>query len=566
LLNLTLDQTLSAKLSIIGLFLAVSILVLYPVLMLLYGSFRSAAPGDPGFWTLQNYVTAYSDPETYKLFFNTFWIVGAQTLFSAIVAIFFAWVVTRTDTPWRGLITTFMVIPFFIPSILEVFAWALLLSPRTGLLNIFVSWLFGLDEPPFNIYSLGGLIWAWTITSGPTKFLLIAAAFRAMDSSLEEAALASGSSPIGVFFRITLPLMAPTVLGASLLTLVRGMESFELPVILGLPAGIFVFTNKIYEALEFGYPPEYGLATALAVTLFCMTAVLVFLQNRLLSGKSFTVIGGKGYRPMILTLGKWRYVTFGVCALYFVVATVLPMSQLILGSFLRVFGLYEWQALTLENYYALFQDELVWRSMTNSFLLGGLAAFLTMIIASAVAYVVTKTNFRGRKALDLISWIPWTVPGLVLGLGMLWAYIRLPYPFELYGTLGILLVAFVTSGIPLGVRLASGGLMQIGAELEESAWVHGASWLQAFRTITLRLMAPIFAAGMLILFVTFVRSLGPVVLLYGHGTELLSVTMFLYWLRGDLGAVCALSLVLLVIILVPLIVARLLTAQRGERL
>jgi iron(III) transport system permease protein len=548
-----------------SLFAAVSVIVLYPVLMLLYGSVRSAAPGDPGFFTLRHYIEAYGDPETYWLFLNTFFIVGAQTLLSAIVAIFFAWVVTRTDTPCRGLITLFMVIPFFIPAILEVFAWALLLSPRTGLLNVFATWLFGLDEPPFNIYSLGGLIWTWTITSGPTKFLLIVGAFRAMDSSLEEAALASGSSPAGVFLRITLPLMAPTVFGASLLTLVRGMESFELPVILGLPAGIFVFTNKIYEALEFGYPPKYGLATALAVTLFVMTAALVLIQTRLLGGRSFAVISGKGYRPVITTLGKWKYVTLLICVAYFSIATVLPLSQLVLGSFLEVFGLYEWQALTLEHYRTVFRDALVWRSIKNSFLLAGAAALLTMLLSSIIAYIITKTDFAGRRALDLISWIPWTVPGLVLSLGMLWAYIRLPYPFEVYGTLWLLLIAFVTSGIPLGVRLATGGLSQISRELEESAWVHGASWVFAFRTITLRLMGPVFLAGALILFVNFIRSLGPVILLYGHGTELLSVAIFLYWQRGEPGTVCALSLILLIIIVVPLTAARAFAAARADQ-
>jgi iron(III) transport system permease protein len=541
-----------AKIAIYGLFFIVSSLVLYPVAMLLYGSVRSAAPGDPGFFTLQHYSDAYRDRETYQLFFNTFMIVGTQTLLSAVIAIFFSWVVARTDTPCRGLITLFMVVPFFIPSILEVFAWALLLSPRTGLINVVFVRLLALDEPPFNIYSLGGLIWTWTITSAPTKFLLIVGAFRAMDSSLEEAALASGSNHAEVFARITLPLMAPAILGASLLTLVRGMESFELPVILGLPAGIFVFTSKIYEALEFGHPPNYGLATALAVTLFAMTALIIALQRRVLRGKSFTVISGKGYRPMIVGLGAWKYLTLAICSLYFVIATALPLSQLILGSFFEVFGLYERESLTLQHYRTIFADALVWQSLTNSLLLGGSAALLTMLLSFAVGYVITKTNFRVRKTLDLVSWIPWTVPGLVLSLGMLWAYIRLPYPFEIYGTLWILLIAFVTNGIPLGVRLACGGLVQIGNELEESAWVHGAGFFYAFRTITLKLMAPVFFAGTLILFVTFMRALGPVILLYGHGTELLSVTIFHYWQRGEPGTVCALSLVLLVLILLGL--------------
>jgi iron(III) transport system permease protein len=551
-------QTRLARIFVVGLFLAITFLVLYPVLMLLYGSVRSAAPGDPGVFTLQNYLDAYGDRDTYRLFLNTFLIVGVQTLLSALVAIFFAWVVTRTDTPLRGVITVFMIVPFFIPSILEVFAWALLLSPRTGLINVFLTWLFGLDEPPFNIYSLGGLIWTWTITSAPTKFLLIVGAFRAMDSSLEEAALACGSSHAGVFAHITLPLLAPTILGASLLTFVRGMESFELPVVLGLPAGIFVFTNKIYEGLEFGFPPKYGLATALAVTLFVMTAALIMVQRRLLGGKSFAVVSGKGYRPMTIGLGGWRYLTLTLCVVYFLVATVLPLSQLVLGSFFEVFGLYEREGLTLRHFQIIFRDPLVWQSIHNSFLLAGAAALVTMLLACAVSYVVTKTKFPLRKSLDLISWVPWTVPGLVLSLGMLWAYIRLPYPFEVYGTLWILLIAFVTNGIPLGVRLANGGLAQISDELEESAWVHGASWICAFRTITLKLMAPVFFAGMLILFVSFMRSLGPVILLYGHGTELLSITIFHLWQRGEPGAVCALSLVLLAIILLALGALRLL--------
>ncbi len=253
-------------------------------------------------------------------------------------------------------------------------------------------------------------------------------------------------------------------------------------------------------------------------------------------------------------------ICYGYLRGLFLIATVLPLSQLVLGSFFEVFGIYDWQALTLHHFRTIFHDPQVWQSIKNSFLLASAAALLTMLLSFGVAYVVTKTSFALRKTLDLISWVPWTVPGLVLSLGMLWAHIRLAYPFEIYGTLWILLIAFITNGIPLGVRLANGGLAQISDELEESAWVHGATWLYAFRTITLKLMAPVFFAGTLILFVTFMRALGPVILLYGHGTELLSITIFHLWQRGEPGTVCALSMVLLAIFLIALGAARLMGA------
>jgi iron(III) transport system permease protein len=533
----------------------VAFLILFPLAMLLYGSFWTSRPGFPGTFTLENYLTAYGDYETYRLLFNTALMIGAKTVIAGMIALLLAWIVARTDTPCKGLLETLIVIPFFIPGILEAVGWIMLLSPKTGTLNVFLKDLFGLKEPPFNIYSLAGIIWVMSLGSVSFLFLFFVTALRSMDASLEEAAAISGAGPIRTALTITFPMIAPVILGASFFSFIRAMDAFEVPVLLGLPANVFVFGNRIYAAIEYDFPVNYGLATALGASLFVLMMGLLLFQSKFLGGKEFFVITGKGYKPQVVSLGRFRYATLAACLLYFVVATGLPFSQVMVGSFLRVFGLIQWDMVTLENYKTIISDPSLYRGLKNTVMLGGAAAFLTVLLSSIVAYITTRTKYAGRNALDLICWLPNAIPGIVAGVGMLWAYITLPFP--LYGTLFLLVIVFITVGLPIGVRLMSGVMMQLSPELEECSMAHGATWATTFRRIVLPLLRPALAAGILILFVNFSRAVSTTLLFAQHGTELLAVILFRYSQSGTrLGIVSALAVIFAIINVTAMLLAR----------
>ena len=533
---------------------AVGFLVLYPLGMLLFGSFWTSRPGFPGTFTLQNYITAYTDFGTFQLLLNTVLLIGAKTIIASIIAVVLAWIVTRTDTPYRGLLEILIICPYFVPGILEAVGWIMLLSPRSGTINVLLMNLFGLSEAPFNVYSLGGMIWVMSIGSGSFMFLLVVSALRTMDGSLEEAARTSGAGPVRTALTVTLPMIAPVILGAGMLSFIRAMDSFEVPVLLGLPARIFVFSNKIYAAVEYDYPVNYGLATSLGVSLIALTLGLILIQNKLLHGKEFFVVTGKGYKPQVVRLGHFRYLTFTVCVGYFLVGTVLPLSQIFMGSFMYVFGMFQPDNFTLDNYKQIILDPSIWRGLKNTVVVGGLAAVVTMLLCSMIAYIITRTKYIGRRALDVIVWLPWTIPGIVAGLGFLWAYINFPIP--LYGTIALLVIAFVTNGLPLGVRLMAGSLVQLGPELEECSRVLGANWVYTFRKIIVPLVRPAMAAVVLMLFVAFSRSVSSVILLAGHGRELLSVVLFKHTQAGEMEIVAAASMVLLALNVIGLVVAR----------
>ena len=533
----------------------VAFLILFPLAMLLYGSFWTSRPGFPGAFTVENYLTAYGDYETYRLLFNTALMIGAKTVIAGTIALLLAWIVARTDTPCKGLLETLIVIPFFIPGILEAVGWIMLLSPKTGTLNVFLKDLFGLKEPPFNIYSLAGIIWVMSLGSVSFLFLFFVTALRSMDASLEEAAAISGAGPMRTALTITFPMIAPVVLGASFFSFIRAMDAFEVPVLLGLPANVFVFGNRIYAAIEYDFPVNYGLATALGASLFVLMMGLLLVQSKFLGGKEFFVITGKGYKPQVVSLGRFKYATLAACLLYFVVATALPFSQVIVGSFLRVFGIIQWDMVTLENYKTIISDPSLYRGLKNTVLLGGAAAFLTVLLSSIVAYITTRTKYAGRNALDLICWLPNAIPGIVAGVGMLWAYITLPFP--LYGTLFLLVIVFITVGLPIGVRLMSGVMIQLSPELEECSMAHGATWATTFKRIVLPLLRPALAAGILILFVNFSRAVSTTLLFAQHGTELLAVILFRYSQSGTrLGIVSALAVILAIINVTAMLLAR----------
>jgi iron(III) transport system permease protein len=532
----------------LGLLLAVLLfLTAYPMGMLIYGSLHTTPPGEAGTFNLDGYRAMLSRQNGLMLL-NTIGLSLVKTGFALVFALFLAWVVARTDTPYRNTLEVLVTLPFYIPPILTAMAWGMLASPKGGAINLAWTALTGSREPLVNVYSYGGVVWHMMQYSTPFLFLLLVSAFRSMDPTLEDSSRMSGASPWTTFRRVTLGLMLPVTTSAFILSFIRGVESFESALIFGTPAGIEVITTEIYHLIHHTNRPDYPQATALALGIMVLMFGLVAWQWRLLGDRSFVTVTGKGYNPRVTRLGRWRWATFAVCVLFFVVTVVLPVGQLVVGSFFKFFGFYRVSMLTVDHYLAVWQNRLVWRALGNTLLLGLLGATATMVLGGLIAYVLVRTRSRLRGVLEVLAWLPWMMPGMVLGIGLLWAYALMPGPLQLYGTLWALLVAYISLGTPLGVRTMAGAFAQVASDLEECSRVHGAPWWTTFRRILLALAWPAFAVGWILIFFGILRELSASILLYSVGHEVLSVVVMRLWTEGKAGQVSVIALVMLVLV------------------
>ncbi|MHC2332821.1 ABC transporter permease [Bradyrhizobium sp. USDA 4454] len=545
-----LQATAAGRVTALALLVAIlAFLSVYPLSMLLYGSLHSTPPGMAGTFNLDGYRDVITLQSAVTLL-NTVGISLAKTIPSVVLAVLLAWILARTDTPFRGALEVLITLPFFIPPILTAMAWGMLGNPQVGLLNQLYQWITGSETAPINVYSYGGVVWHMMQYSVPFLFLLIVDAFRAMDPSLEEAATMCGASRLRTFGTVTLQLMLPALTGAAILSFIRGIENFESPLFFGSPAGIRVITTDIYDSINQRSPPQYQYATAVSFVIMALLFLIVLLQRRMLRGRSFQTITGKGYSPSVMRLGAWRWATFAFCVLFFVVTVVLPVGQLIIGSFFKFFGFYQWDMLTLEHYREVFGSSEFWRGFSNTMLLGLVGATLTMLLGAAVAYVSVRTKWRGRLLIDSMAWLPWMMPGIVLGVGFLWGFALLPHGIPIYGTIWALLLAYISLGTPLSVRAMSSAYAQLSFDLEECSRVHGASWLQTMRRIVLALAWPSFAVGWVLVFFGIMRELSASVLLYSVGSEVLSVVLLKLWANGNAEQVSVIGLIMMVLVII----------------
>ena len=569
----------SQTLILIGAILFVLYLAGVPLVMLLYGSLRSAPIGEPGAaYTIQNYVKAYFEKEFYFLLLNSIYYgIGTCTL-TFLIGTFLAWVSERTNTPLKKLFVVMSLIPFIIPGILSTIAWILLLSPKIGLINIVVKGILGLESAPFNVYSMWGMIWAEAIHLYPLVFLLMSAAFRNMDTSLEEAALTAGSSTFTTFCRITLPLMRPAMLSVLLINFIRGIEAFEVPALIGVPAKISVFTTKIFLAIH-QFPSDFGLAGAYAVTLLVISTTGVLIYGRITRREErFATVTGKGYRPRVIDLGGWKYVTLGVSFLIFFLAVILPVFVLLWSSFIPYYGVPSrelMEKMTWANYHYILNYPLALTAFKNSFYLSVGSATLVMLLTSVIAWVTVKTKLPGRALLDNMTFIPIAMPGIVLGVSLIWVYLTIPNivkeyfgdyaskPFEIYGTIWVLLLAYMTKFMPYGIRAASASMIQINKELEEASLAAGGTWFQTFRKVILPLLMPGFTAGWIYISIIALRELSTSILLYSYNSTVLSIMAFDLWEGGQYTYVCALGVLMVLLLIAMAFTARKLGARIG---
>jgi len=522
----------------------IGVTVIYPLAIMVYGTLKSTPPGEPSPLSLANYARMFSSDWFWIELGHTLWIAVGGTILGVFLGVSMAWIVTRTDTPGVGKLEIPLIVPFFLSPFIGALAWTGLASGDYGLINGWFDFLFGVR--PFEIFSPWGIIWVMGLYYSPYAFLIVSGTLRNMDPTLEEAAQSTGANKLQTMLRVTLPLMAPGILASALLIFVAAAEQFGIPSVLGLNQRWFVLTTRIFYLLQ-EYPLDYSMGATVAMVMLLFTGGMVFLRNRLMKGKEFVTVGGKSFRPHVIPLGRWRYFALGYLLSYILLAVVLPFGTFIAISFFKFWSLHpKLKYLTLENWrFILFEYPTTWTAVQNSVFLAVVGAAIAVLISAVVAWVVVRTKAVGRNFLDTVATLPIAVPGLILGVAYMWAWIRSPIP--IYGTIWILMIAYVSRFIPYSLRSVESTLRQIDKGLEESADIAGASWLRSFRSVSLPLLKPGLVAGYILLFVTFMRELSCSILLYSSGSEVLSVTMFDLWHDGmfpNLAAIGTMQLIL----------------------
>jgi iron(III) transport system permease protein len=544
---------------------AVAWLALVPLVFLLWQSIltpqTAAAPTQ---FTLDNFRTAYLSADTARLFVNSVQFASGAAVLALFVGTGLAWMNERTNTPFKSLFFALTIMPLVIPGILFTVSWIMLASPKIGLLNLALQRLFDTDAVFVNIYSMTGMIWVDGLHYSPMAFLLMTAAFRSMDPSLEEQAAMSGASLFQTARRITLGLAWPAALASLLILFVRSIESFEVPALLGLPVGIHVYTSAIYQAIH-EYPSQIGLASAYAVTLLLLTSLGVYVQSRLAaSGARYSTVTGKGFRPRTIDLGSWRYVTAAIFIAYFAIIVMLPFLVLLWSSLQRFYSVPSWAALarvSLDSYRAVLDHPQFGETVWNSVVLAVGSAGAVMVLSAVISWIVVRTRVRGRWLLDNIASLPLVFPGLVLGLAILVCYLTVD--IGIYGTLWIMFIAYITRFLPYGMRYNSTSMLQIHKELEESAAMSGASWSMTFRRIVLPLLQPGLLAGFIYVMIVSIRELASSILLYSPGTEVVSIMIWELWQNGQYVELSALGVMLIIALFCLVMLAQLLSRRFG---
>lgn len=550
----------------IAAFALITLLILflaYPVVLLFLKSFVASRPGQPTVWTITGWVSAFTDTKLPIAIGNTFLLAFVRVIITTGLAIFFAWVVTRTDTPLKGFIELALWFGFFLPLLPMTMGWILLLDPHYGIINKGLMRLFGLAEAPFDIYSYWGIIWCHLAFSTSVRFMLMTPAFSAMDAALEEAGMVCGSNRAGVLMRVTIPVLAPAVLASTALGFIRSLESLEIEMVLGIPAGIYVVPTKIWDFIHWE-PPLYDRATALCSIFLLFIFLLIWLHRTLLRGREFTTVTGRSHLVETVSFGRWRWVTCGFSLLFILVMIVLPLATLIMGTFMELFGHFDLEdPWTMRHWAGTFADPIFLRSLKNTLALGFAAAILGTLIYALLSYLIVRSRLPGRGIIDILTWLPWALPGVLISLALLWAVLGSgEYVKLIYGTLSLLVLAIIIKEMPLGTQIIKAAVQQIGPELEEASSAAGASWAEYFRRILLPLLKPIIVSVAVIIFISAARDIPTVIFLATHESRTLALLMLDYIAEANQEKAAVLGVFLVLLIFALLLIGRLLGFRR----
>jgi iron(III) transport system permease protein len=543
--------------------LLVGFLVLYPLGVLVVGSFEVSQPGAPAVYSLEGWRTAFTQPGIQSAIVNTVTLAVTYTALSMAVATFVAWALARTDVPGKELLELGFWVAFFLPTLPVILAWVLLLDPQFGLINVGLAQGLGLPPGLFNIYSWWGIVFGHLITHAiAIKVMLLVPAFRNMDSALEEASLVAGASGLGTTLRIMLPIMTPAVLLVSLLGVIRGLEAFEIELVLGLPERINVYSTMIYRLVHQS-PTQYGPATALGVMILGIMAPVVVLQQWFVARRRYTTVTSH-FRIGTVELGPFKWPVFFAILLLVCLLTIVPAIFLAVSTLMRVFGFFTIaEPWTTMHWAAVFADPIFLSSVRNTLLIAGGCAIAAALVYSVIAYIVVRTQFWGRRVLDFLCWAPVALPGLLLSLGYLWMFLDVPLFRPLYGSHWVLILALVLGGMTLGTQLVKAALLQLGNELEEASWVAGGAWWYTYWRVILPLLKPCLLTVAIIAFVNTARNIGTIVLLSTSATRPLSLLQLDFLVDGRYESAAVVGMLIVVLTLGVTLVARALGLSLG---
>ena len=539
-------------------FSAVALMALVPVLALVLGSLRDSAPGQPGNWTLENWANLAS-PGVIDTLITTIQVACLTTFFSMIVGTLLALIIHRTDFRWPNAMTGMLGLSFYFPSFILGMAWIVIGSPG-GLINDLMRELFD-TEANLDIYSVGGIVLVMVLHQVPFVYLTMRGPVLGMDPSYEEAARTAGASAFTMLRRVTLPMLSYALASSTLLCLVMSLEQFGIPVLLGIPGRVTVLATQIYLLCRFP-PTAYGLAAAIGLTLAAITAVAILFQRRLARGGQAVATTGKAGRITPIRLGAWRWPANIFCGGYILMGLILPTIILLYTSLIKFFtGNPLNAAYTFRNYISIWESEGTQLATLNTLLVSGGGALVGVMLGAACSYFTVRLKPTGYRLLDMLVMLPFGVPGVVLGLGLLWAYAYLPLP--LYGTMTLIVLAYVTRFLPYATETAGARFVQLDRSLEEAAWTAGASRQTGVWRIVLPLSLPSLQSGYFLLFMAFFREISATILIFTASTSVLSVSIWSYFEQADWGMASALSILAMVLMLG--IMSALLWAMPGAR-
>lgn len=537
-----------------SLILIVGFLTLCPVLMLLLGSFSQGLTAF-GSFTTAKYVAAYTDPFLLEVTFNTVVFVLGSSLLSTTLAVFLAYLNTRTNMPMKGVFTVLSIVPMMIPHLLFSVSWALLLNPSNGLINMFLQDTLGLQEAPLNIYSLWGMILVEGLLNMPVAYLIIAPAMASFDVSMEESSRVFGGGLWRTLTRVTLPILRPAIMAAFILAIVRALASYAVPRVLGTPGRVDVLATYLFEMISTGFAPDYGKAAALGMSVLSASIALIVLYRYMTKESSkYVTISSRGFKPTQLELRRAKIPLFIIVGIISLLMVVLPVAVLLYTSMIpysmvpsaRAFSLMSWA-----NWIDVIQDPISKVAMKNSLFLAVVGASLGVLLSLFVAYVVVKLRTRAAALLDTLSFLSFSFPGIVIGIGFMWFFVQTP----LYATLTALLLAYIAAYLPYGIRPLSAAFVQVHAHLEESSAVAGASSWTTMRRIIIPLLIPGVVSAWILMATMFIRELTVSVVLSRPGTEVLAVQVLGYAEDGLWGKLSALGIIMILISTVLVLLA-----------